>query len=400
MKLGQLGPSRTGHAYLRREASKANPYPTRSELSDKVRVTIFGDFAEDGRLSMDLYATSLAAALRNLPSARYEIKEYHPRMIRIGGSGPMRMRLSRYVGYPLSSRLNAGALNHVIDPGYGHLLYTLDRRRTVVTVHDVIPIARFLGGIRGLSPQRRPLLNQLSFGALWRAAHIIADSENTKRNLVSLLGCASANVTVVHPGLDPLFRAYPSEERLQARQRLGLSKGVYLLVTGSADYKNHIGALRAFALLRCKFTGPCYLLKTGGVTQQWSRAVAELGLEGHVRALGIVERESLLDLYNSVDCLLFPSLYEGFGWPPLEAMACGTPVVASNAASLPEVVGDAGIMVPPWDSEGMAEALYRVLTNPALRDSLVRMGLERAQNFCWDGAARQIERVYDQVLAA
>jgi glycosyltransferase involved in cell wall biosynthesis len=106
-----------------------------------------------------------------------------------------------------------------------------------------------------------------------------------------------------------------------------------------------------------------------------------------------------VDLYNSVDCLLFPSFYEGFGWPPLEAMACGTPVVTSDAASLPEVVGEAGIMVSPTDLAAIADALNRVLTDEVLRDCLVRKGLERVRGFSWDLTAQAVGRVYERVLA-
>jgi glycosyltransferase involved in cell wall biosynthesis len=107
--------------------------------------------------------------------------------------------------------------------------------------------------------------------------------------------------------------------------------------------------------------------------------------------------DQLPDLYNSIDILLFPSLYEGFGWPPLEAMACGTPVVASHAASLPEVIGDAGFMGAPYDHDGLAHAMHALLTDDALRLSVIARGLIRAALFSWEKVARQTLAVYELV---
>jgi len=114
--------------------------------------------------------------------------------------------------------------------------------------------------------------------------------------------------------------------------------------------------------------------------------------------LGRVTDSDLIGLYNLADVFVFPSLYEGFGFPPLEAMACGTPVVASNAASLPEVVGDAGLLVDPRDPEVMAEAIHRVLQDRDLAEELRRRGLERAQQFTWERAARETLAVYEMML--
>ena len=136
------------------------------------------------------------------------------------------------------------------------------------------------------------------------------------------------------------------------------------------------------------------LIKIGEVTSDWTKAVAEAGLVKEVVNLGIIPRSSLLDLYDSVDVLLFPSLYEGFGWPPLEAMACGTPIVASNVASLPEVIDNAGLMCSPLDTDGLADAVKTIFDNPELRQSLITRGLARVQQFTWEEAARKMLALY------
>jgi glycosyltransferase involved in cell wall biosynthesis len=166
---------------------------------------------------------------------------------------------------------------------------------------------------------------------------------------------------------------------------------------GSQIYKNQSGALRAFARLRVIYPGSLELLKTGVSNPEWSNGVEQLGLGEHARCLGVVPRAELPNLYNAVDCLLFPSLYEGFGWPPLEAMACGTPVVASNAASLPEVIGEARLLCAPGDDECLARAMHAVLTDEGLRQSLVEKGLARARQFTWEETARKTLEVYERV---
>ncbi|MBC7249972.1 MAG: glycosyltransferase family 4 protein, partial [Anaerolineae bacterium] len=126
--------------------------------------------------------------------------------------------------------------------------------------------------------------------------------------------------------------------------------------------------------------------------------VEKLGLKDEVEFAGYVPAEELPLWYNAADLFVFPSLYEGFGLPPLEAMACGTPVVSSNAASLPEVVGEAGLLIDPYDVEGLAAAMRRVLTDRELSTQLRERGLRRARQFSWKEAARQTVAVYEQVL--
>ncbi|MGC9082856.1 MAG: glycosyltransferase family 4 protein, partial [Anaerolineae bacterium] len=138
--------------------------------------------------------------------------------------------------------------------------------------------------------------------------------------------------------------------------------------------------------------------KKGWLYQGFFRRLRELGLEDRVRFTGYVPDEDLPALYSAADLFAFPSLYEGFGLPVLEAMACGVPVVCSNTSSLPEVVGEAGIMVEPHNVHALARAMGRVLTDEALRASLRARGLERAQRFTWEEAAKRTVEVYRQVL--
>lgn len=363
-------------------------------------VTLFRDFIEDNRISMEVYADGLSQSLRAHLPERCQVHEYRPHVPVWLGQGTWRMRLSRFGVYPWQAHRQQRQVNHIIDHGYGHLLYTLDPGSTVVTVHDLIPLVRWRGGIPGLAPGRKPWLNLISFNALRRARHLIADSENTRRDLIRLCNCAPDKISVIPLGIDPIFKPCSAADKLRIRSALGLSQSQTFLVLmmGSQIYKNQLGALRAFIHLRAIYPGSLQLLKTGMPNLEWSRAVEQLGLAGNVRSLGVVPRAQLPDLYNAADCLLSPSWYEGFGWPPLEAMACGIPVVSSNAGALPEVIGNAGLMCDPKDEPGLAQAMYGVITNTQLREALIERGLKRASQFTWEKAARKTLEVYEGVL--
>lgn len=349
---------------------------------------------------MQVYATSLGRALRAQFPEHVRVCGYEPQLPSWLGSDHWSMRFARYGLYPWQTRKQEGQINHILDHGYGHLLYALDAKRTVVTVHDLIPLVCWRGSIPGLSPGRKPWLNLLSFYALRRAAHLVAVSNNTRQDLIQFCRCVPEKITVVYPGVDSIFRPFNPVEKTRARQLLGpLEDGtIRVLIMGSPIYKNQLGAIKAFVQLRQIFQRPLQLLKIGPPNAEWKECINKFGLSEVVRCFEFIPRDKLPDLYNSADCLLFPSLYEGFGWPPLEAMACGTPVVASNAASLPEVIGDAGLMCGPQDYKGLAEAINAILTNSQLRQDLIERGLKRACLFTWEKTAQKTLEVYEGVL--
>ena len=364
-----------------------------------ITITLFRDFSEDRRISMEVYADGLSQALRAHFLERYQVREYRPRVATWLGQGKWQSRLSRFGIYPWQARRQQGQINHILDHGYGHLLHVLDPQRTLVTVHDLIPLVRWRGGISGMARGRKPWLNLVSFYALRRAGHLIADSKSTRRDLIRFCNCMPDKISVVYLGVDAAFRRYGPLEKSKAHQALGLSEDRVkrVLIMGSQFYKNQTGALRAFMQLQRVYGKPLHLLKTGLPNSEWIHAVQELELNETARCLGIIPRTQLPDLYNSVDCLLSPSLYEGFGWPPLEAMACGTPVVASNAGSLPEVIGAAGLVCDPQNQEELVQALHAVLTDENLRQSLIERGLAQARQFTWEKTAQQTLEAYERI---
>jgi len=264
-------------------------------------------------------------------------------------------------------------------------------RPFVVTVHDIIPLL-FDDG-QSVAHSRR--FERSLRSALRRADAVIAASASTRRDLVGYFGIGPERIEVIHWGAETV--AAPSKRG--APESDGL---LVLAFGGDAPRKNTSGLLAAFAIA-CKQAPAARLMMVG-----LSRAVKRAEFEALASRLGIADRVSFggfvndadLDrLYQRASVLFYPSLYEGFGMPILEAMSHGLPVVASNVTSIPEVVGEAGVLVDPRDEQGMGEALGRVLADPALRASLRARGLDRAGSLSWEKCARKTAEVFERVLA-
>jgi glycosyltransferase involved in cell wall biosynthesis len=306
--------------------------------------------------------------------------------------------VGRFLVYPRLVRGLRTDVVHVVDHGQGYLVGRLDERRTVVTCHDVILLALASGRIGSSRvPQIALQLFRISLEAMKRAAMVVADSTQTKLDLVNLVGIDPGKVTVIHPGLNQSF-AVDRALGLAFRNRLGLGDGALMLQIGRGFYKNLPGVLRVLARMRNDGID-VRVVRVGPALAGEDRALAEkLGVLDQVVELRSVPDGDLNALYNAVDLLLFPSLYEGFGWPPLEAMASGTPVVCSRAGSLEEVVADAALTADPDDAEALAWHASSVLTDATLRATLVSRGLAHAAKFSWDRTAEQMIAVYRDVV--
>lgn len=278
-----------------------------------------------------------------------------------------------------------------------HLLPYLDTP-TVLTVHDLI-FERYPEH----HTQRNVWFLKVGMRLFTRSATaIIAVSQHTRRDLIELYAVAPEKVHVIYEGIDPTFRPASAAEVARVAAQYAPDRP-YLLMVGTLEpRKNHAAALHVLARLKTEGL-PHRLVVVGGrgwLFEPIRRLVDELGLVEDVSFAGYVPADDLPPLYTGAACVLLPSLYEGFGFPALEAMACAAPVVCSNVSSLPEVTGDAALLAPPQDVEALADAVRLVVTQPALAERMRGRGLHQAARFRWDRCAAETAALYRSVMQA
>lgn len=364
-----------------------------------INVWFIRGFLEGEPTSTALYAEGLINALQKFTASEISGNEFIPKMLLPSWlRGTWGMRFARYFLYPFQVPHQAHEITHLLDYGYAHILYTLNSNKTIVTVTDLMPVLWWKGLLPVKTKKGIPVTVLYSLWALKRAAHIIAISSNTKNDLVKLIGCDPSKISVVYLGVDEIFKPYNTAKKNSIRNQLfGPEPKKIILLTGSQFYKNHETALKTIAFMRTNGLKNVYLVKTGNPTPDWSDLVKKYQLKKNVINIGFAPREQMPDLYNAVDLLFFPSLYEGFGWPPLEAMACGTPVVASNVASLPEVMGDINTMCDPFDVIGFAQKIRSLINNEHYRQQVIQQGIAQSAKFTWDKTAREVIAIYEGI---
>ncbi len=267
-----------------------------------------------------------------------------------------------------------------------------------VTVHDLIPLMPDYCGSAKVQAYSR-----LVSEGTRRAAVVVTDSEASRRDIVERLRIPEDRVRVVYLGVEPCYRpAREPEVAARVRQKYGLRHDILLYLGGLDRRKNIPGLLRSYALVREQLSDPPDLVIAGGRPEYTDlpAQAEQMGLASFVRFLGPVEEAEKPVLYAIARLFVFPSRYEGFGLPPLEAMACGTPVVCSNASSLPEVVGDAALLVDPASEEDLAEAICLVLEHREMAERLAAAGPARAAQFTWERMARETLAVYREVAGS
>jgi glycosyltransferase involved in cell wall biosynthesis len=269
---------------------------------------------------------------------------------------------------------------------------------SVITIHDLA----FLIYPHFLTQESARYYGQID-RAVRHADEIIAVSHSTKHDLVRMLGVNEEKIHVIHEAADPLYAPEDKGEALRHVQELFDLPSEYILFVSTIEpRKNLQGLLLAYRRLRDDYKlYPALVLvgAPGWLSDDVYSLVDKLDLRQHCYFLGRVDAHDLKHLYNAAQCLVHPAFYEGFGLPPLEAMACGTPVVVSNVSSLPEVVGDAALLVNPNQDEEITVALWRLLTDLQLRDELRGKGLQRAASFSWARAAEETMSAYRKASA-
>ena len=305
--------------------------------------------------------------------------------------------VAEQIRIPLALRRERVALFHA--PHY--VLPPLVPCRSVVTIHDCIHL---------MFPQYLPSRLGFTFAraaislASRRAARVLTVSESSKRDILRLVDVSASKIDVICNGYDERFGIEPlAEDVVRVRERYQLHDKFVLYAGNVKPHKNLERLIVAFNLVRGRGLEHLKLVLIGDDISRYAalrRAVHSHQLHKYVRFLGYLPQETLAVMYRLAGVFVFPSLYEGFGLPPLEAMASGAPVVTSNVSSLPEVAGDAAILVDPYDPSAIADAIERVLCNEGLRRDLRTKGLARARQFSWETSVRRVRAVYDEVAEA
>lgn len=305
--------------------------------------------------------------------------------------------------YPVSTGFSQKSVKHLPDYTMATALVFERLQSAVVTVHDFTPDWSSSGVTSSvLRYAVYRAFHSMALAGLRRAGAIITDTQHVADSLADVVGCSRDRITVIPLGVaHDVFR--PVEVGSDFLSRYGLDRDHrYIVSVGTDAPRKNLGNLvKAFALVRRDFPD-VQLLKVGASGWESSSRmvqdlIQQLGLSQHVRFLGIVPDSDLAGLYCVADVMAYPSLYEGFGLPVLEAMACGTPVVTSNVSCLPEVAGDAALLADPYDVHSIADAIRQILTNAGLRETQRRKGIMHALEFTWERTAQETLAVYHRV---
>lgn len=265
--------------------------------------------------------------------------------------------------------------------------------RTLLTVHDL----SFVRVPESASPSLKAYLDKVVPRSAQRADHILADSTATKTDLIELYNIPADKITVLLSGVDSRFQRQSDEDVAQARTKYGLDTAPYIFSIGTVQpRKNYVRLIHALKQLHADGY-PVHLVIAGGkgwLDDPIYASIAESDLQDFVHFIGFAADEDLPALYSGAECFAFPSLYEGFGLPVLEAMACGTSVLTANVSSLPEVAGDAALLIDPYDTDAIAHGLKTLLSDSEKRHAYVQQGLARAPLFTWRKSAQQLLKIY------
>lgn len=363
--------------------------------------------AIDGRKYFDF---GIGSYIQNLISALTELESKHTYSLLVGPDDIQRIRCSPdwrkystpYRRYSLGELVLLGRQARRLGADIVHEPhYTLPiglKGRSVVTIHDLIHLKM----PQFFSPSQRMYAHTVIGHAVRHAGAVIVDSQKTKDDILDTFNVQEQDVEVVHLGVRPIFRKL--EDRTIVERFLsaaGLKQPYVLYVGNVKPHKNIRTLLSAFAQIRPQ-QGDLELVFVGGSCKEdssLSEQAHRLGILGAVRDLHHVSDEELICAYNGADVLVLPSLYEGFGYPVLEAMACGTPTVVSSAGSLPEVAGKASLIVDPSRAEELAQAILSVVQDPEMRKDLIAKGKINVQRFSWKTTGRKTMDVYEKVLS-
>ena len=358
-----------------------------------MKITLLKAFPDPYRKSMDLYAEQLEKTMRPFLRRADELEAYFPAGM---GLSPQAVRyFSQYFLYALQVSRKKSDVYHIVDHSYSHLVHHLPRKPVVVTFHDAIWLKTNHGVYHSEFPKSQPWIKQFNLSGLKKAAAILCDSEASRKALLETIDYPQEKAHVVPLGVDA--KSFAPQPHFRDIHHLG--HGPLLLHVGhTGSYKN-IPALFEILALLTQRGSHAKLVKVGTpFTAEQKNLIQKLGLASSIIHLGPLETQALGAAYYAADVLLLPSFDEGFGFPALEAMACGLPVICSNRGSLPEITGNAAVLLDPTDYSGFADSIQHILTDEVYRKQKQDAGHRQACLFEWENTAKETLNVYRKIL--
>ncbi|PMB39158.1 glycosyl transferase group 1 [Fischerella thermalis CCMEE 5330] len=357
--------------------------------------------------SMDVYADGLVSGLKAV-RPDWEIIELTPRSYSLTNKKTSWLQgiekyYERYWRYPATVRQQVADVFHIIDHSDAHIVQWLRKTNqpVVVTCHDLI---NFIYPENIQDQAKLPVVSMAAWKyaikGLKQSDRIICVSNHTAKDAMQLLHTPAERIKVVHNGVESDFYPLPVEEISAFRQQQGLRPDTICLLNVGSNHprKNVTTILQVLEILNSQGMG-VHFWKTGAdFTKEQKTFIQKHNLTSCIKYLGKPDKNTLRQIYNAADILLAPSIYEGFGITILEAMACQTAVISSNVTSLPEVVGDAGILVEPLDVSAMVEAIQHIQQDSSYHQQLIKRGRVRAKEFTWEKAASQVAEVYESLV--
>lgn len=365
-----------------------------------MHIQLFRSFSESAHLSMKVYADHLMRELAmHLPNDSVTSFSQDQHVKCITKVSALDRRWNRYVHIPRLAQKAQGDVNHILDHAESHLLHHLDLSKTLITCHDIIPTKLWHLGYR-LMARHHYWMSKRKIAHLKKATLIVSDSDATRQDLIALYQLNEDKIRTIYPGLSDHFKPVDKEmSRIWLTEQFGIPKDVPLLlnIAGNFVYKNIDGLLKELAQIGKE---EWFFLKVGRDFTPSQQAIIEQGnLRAKVGRIGYVEEADLPRIYSAADLFLFPSLYEGFGWPPLEAMACGTPVLCSDRGSLKEAVGTCALIIDPDQVGDIAQNIRRFLKDMPSEEKteMINSGQMRAQTFTWKRTVAQLYQCYQEL---
>lgn len=355
--------------------------------------------------SMDVYADGIISGLQAVRPS-WEIVDLKPQPIdRRSRSVFHRVQkyYERFWRFPQQVQQQVADIFHIIDPSEAHITYWLKKKNkpVVVTCHDLVNFYcknNLQGSVELPFISRGMWLHAIK--GMKYADRVVAVSSVTAKDTTQILDIEPARISVIPNAVEAIFQPLPKEQAKSFRQKHGISpETVCLLNVGSNHPRKNLSTiLKVIEILRQQGLSVHLWKVSADFTDEQKAFIQTQGLENHVSYLGKPDKSILVQIYNAADILIAPSLHEGFGITLLEAMACGIPVITSKVSAMPEVVGDAGVLVDPTDCQAIADAVCHLQNNPVYYQELVNKGLVRSQSFTWEKTAEQIAEIYEKVL--